>query len=124
MTRTRYTPEEKESALRLCDEIGVHKASQETGISVNSLYKWRSGVKDEIFAPKIPAPAEVVEVPAATTVPETEGLSVAHKEFPSIPAYANAEKGSNEELIRLQMENVTLKTQITTLKNALRVFTE
>jgi len=37
----RYTPEEKREALRLVREIGLSKASRETGVSIASLIKWR-----------------------------------------------------------------------------------
>ena len=39
--RQRYTPEQKAEALRLVEEIGLSKASRQTGISVGSLMKWR-----------------------------------------------------------------------------------
>ena len=72
MPRKTYTREEKENALRLCDEIGVHKASKETGISANSLYKWRTGAEDEIAAVAVEAdkiPVEEVAVEEKDAAP-------------------------------------------------------
>jgi len=50
MPRKVYSAEQKGNALRLCDEIGVKRASEETGILKVTLYKWRriSGVKPAI----------------------------------------------------------------------------
>ncbi|MEF9878358.1 MAG: hypothetical protein RR975_02910 [Clostridia bacterium] len=39
---TRYTAEQKELALKRMEEIGVPKTFEETGISVQTLYKWKS----------------------------------------------------------------------------------
>ena len=108
----RYSVEEKAKALRLCDEIGLSKASKQIGISVNSLYKWRMGVQNEI--PTVAAAAEIpIEEP------------VAEENVSKISPHTNyARENENEELIRLQLENTMLKAKMTALKNALRVFTE
>ena len=122
MTRIRYSPEEKEKALRLCEAIGVNNASKETGISVNSLYKWRSNTGKEIETPVYNAPETsisnmVSETQTAARVPETESSLSLHQR-------AAVNEGVHEELVRLRIENDTLKAQMVALKNALRVFTE
>ena len=38
----RYTKEQKEAALSRAQEIGVLKTHNETGISIQTLYKWRA----------------------------------------------------------------------------------
>lgn len=45
--RKRYTAEVKGNALRMCEKIGITKASKETGITVNSLRKWRADAQNE-----------------------------------------------------------------------------
>jgi len=76
--RKRYTAEEKAHALRLCDEVGVVKASEQTGISKFSLYKWRLGAEDEVSMPPVKGeeiPVEKVEVEGQATSPNREGRS-------------------------------------------------
>ena len=46
----RYTKEQKEAALNRVQEIGVLKTHNEMGISIQTLYKWRSA--DTTAAPK------------------------------------------------------------------------
>ena len=38
----RYTKEQKEAALSQAQEIGIIKTHNETGISIQTLYKWRA----------------------------------------------------------------------------------
>ena len=38
----RYTKEQKEAALSRAQEIGIIKTHDETGISIQTLYKWRA----------------------------------------------------------------------------------
>ena len=40
----RYTQEQKEEALKLVQELGVAKASEELHISAQTLYKWRNEI--------------------------------------------------------------------------------
>ena len=66
-----YSAAEKENALHLCDQIGIAKASEETGISVKSLYTWRSIVERRRAA----STAEADEISAeATTAEENEAI--------------------------------------------------
>ena len=206
MPRMKYSAEEKENALRLCEEVGVVKASEQTGISTFSLYKWRSRVEDEANMPpaeseEILAEESGVEAEDANLNPEgktlgkrysaeekekalqlynevgvtkaskmtgitisslrrwhmnaksrtattaaavdetpTDGLATDQNESQIDSDNASAaivarlvktpvsdlidEENASEERIRLQLENATLKTQIVTLKCALRAFTE
>lgn len=66
-----YSAVEKENALRLCDEIGVAKASEQTGISVKSLYTWRSGAEEKGAA----AVAHADVTPFGEAVAEEEDTS-------------------------------------------------
>lgn len=45
-TLRQYTGEFKEQALKLSDEIGAAKASEKLGVSINTLYGWKSRRKD------------------------------------------------------------------------------
>ena len=44
-----YSAKQRENARQLCDEIGVAQASEQTGISKHTLYKWRNAAEDETF---------------------------------------------------------------------------
>ena len=102
-----YTVAVKENALKLCDEIGASKASEQTGITQNTLYAWRRAKRGDWTA------AAGAETPAAgkeRVAPENGHEAV--------------EESNATELIRLQIENGSLKAQIETCKNALRAFTE
>jgi len=103
-----YTAEDKLNALRLCDEIGVQKASEETGITLNSLYAWRRS-RSELM----PTATDPVEFQAGSEKRIGEGSKAVRNFEPT-----------TDELIHLRVENEMLKAQITTLKNALRAFTE
>jgi hypothetical protein len=61
--------------------------------------------------------ARLAKTPAEDTSVEAEA---------PLPSLRNpsARENLNEELIRLRLENTTLKAQMAALKNALRVFTE
>jgi len=113
MPRKTYTAKEKENALRLCEEIGVQKASEETGISVNSLYAWRGGKK----ANKAAAIANDAEIPVNAPAANDKKTGASRKQ-------SGVGENPDEELIRLRIENEALKAQNKTLKNALRPFTE
>jgi len=98
MPRKTYAPDEKERVLARCEQIGVQKTSEETGISIQTLYAWRNKAKP------IKAPAAA---PAAKQAPA-----------------AKEAKEPAEELLRLRVENNAMKEQIATLKKALRAFSE
>ena len=140
---TRYSAEEKEKALRLCDEVGVTKASKMTGITINSLRKWRMDAKNEIHATIVPVKEIPVEetdaeqsdaqadnestctniIARLTKTPVEEAGAEEQDPQPSLQN-TNGDEGTSEELIRLRLENATLKAQMAALKNALRMFTE
>lgn len=48
----KYSKEFKEEALKLSDEIGVKKASQQLGIQYYTLADWRKNRKAALNAPK------------------------------------------------------------------------
>ena len=104
-----YTAAEKGNALRLCDEIGVCKASEETGITVHTLYTWRrakGGTKPTV-APN-----------------ESKGHNGHGRKQEVVKEPTVREELENESLICLRTENDSLKAQIATLKRALRAFSE
>ncbi len=43
----KYAPEKKEAAMTRMAEVGVAKTSEELGISVPTLYKWRNETGDK-----------------------------------------------------------------------------
>ena len=49
----RYTKEFKEEALKLSDEIGVRKTSEQLGLSYNTLTDWRKHRKDHQNQPQL-----------------------------------------------------------------------
>ena len=112
MPKKTYSAAEKENALKLCDKIGAPKASEQTGITLNSLYAWRR-TRNEA------KPAVVSKAKTKTVVPAEykERRDRVHKQ----EGVCGAE---NEELVRLRMENEALKAQVKTLQNALRAFAE
>ena len=140
MPRIRYTDDEKIEALRLCDQMGVTKTSEQTGISINSLYKWRSEYKDFDIpvSPVIETPPPIKDeaVPVYEAAPADEAVPVNIDATPVKEAVAEkytpyeAKKtepiGENrsEEVIWLRVENKVLKEQMVALKTALRAFTE
>ncbi|MCL1795769.1 MAG: transposase [Clostridia bacterium] len=97
MPRKTYTPEERARVLARCEEIGVPKTCEETGISIQTLYAWRNKAKP-IKSP-VAVPAKQAAAPKETKAPA-------------------------EELLRLRVENNAMKEQILTLKKALRAFSE
>jgi len=114
MPRTTYTAAEKEHALRRCAEIGVLKASEELGITVNSLYAWRRKIgQDE--APPIQDAGAVIPI---------EDVTVTGKTPRANRKIATTNEPASEELIRLRTENAASKAQIVSLKKALHAFTE
>ena len=141
-SRKRYSAEEKEKALQLYDEVGVTKASKLTGITINSLRKWRIAAQNAI--PTTPASDDEIPVEEATGPDDTQVDNVNSStdiisRFVKIPAsdvatkqedaqlshhILNAGGDPGEELIRLRIENASLKAQIVALKDALRVFAE
>jgi len=141
-TRKRYSAEEKENALRLYNEVGVTKASRLTGITINSLRKWRMDAQNT--NPATPADGES---PVEKKIAEPDDLQAVDgksstdilSRLAKIPANETAEEGADahlsrhnlnvdggpgEELIRLRIENASLRVQMAALKTALRVFTE
>ena len=69
----RYTPQEKQRALELAARVGVPEAAKRTGVTLWSIYAWRTALK---LAPLIEKPApreagkEAYSLPRAVQVPE------------------------------------------------------
>ena len=89
-----YTAAEKENALRLCGEIGVAKASIETGVSRHTLYKWRTSAEDEIAS----TAAKVNRAPVAKTDTEVKGAEPKHENKDSRKRYSAEEKANALQL--------------------------
>lgn len=135
----RYTPEEKEKALRLFSEMGATRASRETGVTVDSLRKWRADAQEtsefpaanELLAQKAvmqPSPSqtnfdESGAIVARLTRKHSRKAPQSIGSFPCIVG-THADEKANDELTLLRIENTMLKAQIVALKGALRAFTE
>jgi len=114
MPKITYTVAEKEHALRRCAEIGVQKASDELGITVNSLYAWRRKIgRDEA----LPITDNGSAIPAEDAVAGEKTPRGGRK-------FANTNEPASGELIQLRAENAIFKAQLISLKNALQAFTE
>ena len=133
----RYTAKEKREAVRLCEAIGITKASKQTGITINSLRKWRMDAKEEMPAAVASVPVKIAEQKGAQADNEVASTDILARlsKAPVEEAVAEdaaadetAEKAAGNEsasaeLIRLRVENAAYRAQIAALKNALRVFT-
>lgn len=76
-SRKRYTADQKEKALQLCDQIGITKASKETGITINSLRKWRADAQNEIApANEAPVPKSAADQSASQTDNESQSMAI------------------------------------------------
>lgn len=139
MPTIRYTPEEKEKALRLFSEMGATKASRETGVTVASLRKWRADAQEKSAFPAANEPlAQKVVIqpnPLQTNFDESGAIvaRLTRKHSRKVPqnigsfpciAGTHADEKANDELTLLRIENTMLKAQIDALKGALRAFTE
>ncbi len=103
----RYTEEQKTQALALIQEKGVMKAKEETGISMQTLYKWRNGGEDakaEKSAKKA-APKRARKVSADT-----------------LGELLNDDGGAMEKIAQLESENLKLRAQNEKLRKALQSF--
>ena len=118
MPRKGYSAEEKENALRLCDDIGVKKASEETGILVTTLYNWRR-TKSESKT----VVASKAKTPATTSAASKRRGRPSRKQVKA-EDFVITERQGDDELTRLQIENDALNAQLKTLQKALRAFTE
>lgn len=146
MERRMYTQEEREHALRRCDEIGVKKASGETGVPAYTLYAWRRKTKEPEPLPDQPDSGEslvprAVESPIAEetasempTCHESSDFIKAPSPLLKTPIDDPADELELErtpplyeetgELLRLRIENRALREKNEQLKKALRVFAE
>lgn len=101
----RYTAEQKENALNRMQEIGAKKTQEELGISVQTLYKWRT--ERAGGAPK----------PAAKE-------KKAKKQNDDVKALLNDDDALLEKLNRLESENAALLAMNMKLKKALKAFVD
>ena len=113
----------------------------ETGIAINSLRKWRADAQnknttttaasDKTLAGEEAAEhndlhSEIASTDIISRLAKTsaEEQTMEETDQKTSLSKSNDNEGSKEELIRLRLENTTLKTQMAALKNALQVFTE
>ena len=98
MGKRRYTPKEKQAALKMVDKVGLAEASRKLGIPSTTMCGWRSeskkaaGSADEAVAPKAQA-TEIAAAEAAPAAPSAKGKRVAKFYSPSL----KAQIGYNQE---------------------------
>jgi transposase-like protein len=141
MPRPHYTNEQKKEALQLCAEIGITKASKRLEIAYGTLNKWRKAAQNgsPVEAATDDTPVEEVTIYAQTDGGDISSTAIAarlgknHDEAAVTEDKVHPESedrgreatdDDHDDLIRLRTENAALKTQMATLKNALRAFTE
>ena len=134
--RITYTAEQRAEAVRLCEELGVNEAHAQTGVGVNTLYKWISRAKNNANAEPIDSFSpdddqveyEIISVTPVSDIMEAAIDVVEAEEVEEVEAaieeLSNVVVSATEELVRLRTENALLKEQVAMLKNALRVFTD
>lgn len=77
---SRYTAEEKANALLLCKETSFLHASEETGISVFTLYKWRAAEEGRTSVPPEEADGyQITEEAETGQIHEDNGAANKHK---------------------------------------------
>ena len=117
MPKKTYTAQDKENALRLFDEIGAKKASEQTGVFINTLYNWRRAKEEAV--------AGVTEIETPVDVPAKGKKRAITRSTPTIKSTRGiVEKLGEQEMVQLQVENNVLRAQIKILKNALKAFAE
>ena len=105
----RYTAEQKESALNRMKEIGAKKTQEELGISIQTLYKWRTEAGGNV---KKAAPKKAAVTRKSRTQAE------------NVKALLQDDDALLEKLNRLESENAALLAQNLKLKKALKAFVE
>ena len=101
----RYTDEEKAEMLRLCDEIGIMRTSEQIGISASTLSRFRA---------KGNYNADVVDI--KILVEENSDL----KDAPVAVSTKMQNDSDSIELIQLRLENEALKEQVAKLKECFK----
>lgn len=100
----RHSEETRQNALESIAKVGVRKTHEETGISLQTLYKWRNADKD--------------------MRPGTTALSASEK----MSAAKEAIRASDEQLLEkiacIEAENEKLRAANERLKKALMAFIE
>lgn len=105
----RYTEEQKADALKLVEEIGVQKASEQLHIAVQPLYKWKNGGKQEAKK-ATPAKAKPAQKPSNTKLPgDMEKL-------------LKETDGERANIAAIYAENEVLKEMNRKLREALKAF--
>ena len=94
----RYTVEQKADALKLADEVGAKKASEQLSISYPTILDWRKKRED---TPIIVAVEEVPSVAPQVVIPD------------------DGDPTPEMQVQLLQQENAQLRTQIARLSKAI-----
>lgn len=112
----RYSYEQKAEALKLAGEIGVYKAQEKLGISIQTIYKWRSEAKKPETQPAKET-AKGYEKTVSREVDVHDLLNADDGALASLEALQNENK-------RLMDENNSLRIVNQRLKKALALFVE
>ena len=107
----RYTAEKKEEALNRMKEVGAKKVQEEMGISIQTLYKWRT------------ERGEGVRKPAASKAPKATSRK-RKKAAPDVKELLKDDNALLEKLNRLESENAALLAMNLKLKKALKAFVD
>ena len=130
--RNRYTAAEKDKALRLYEKVGMAKASEQTGIGMSTIFRWRANSNN---TSKSSRQAHKVAAIMKPSVFPASSVHSSHSSHSDPSAKKIADKGANgassvygatgkDESIRLRTENHMLRERVSTLQNALRAFAQ
>ena len=98
----RYTAQQKEEALKRMDELGAKKAQQELGISLQTLYKWRTEANPAKARSKKAAVKEPSKVSKETTTTTDELQTLLNDDV--LLAKVKKLEEENSQLIQLNLK--------------------
>lgn len=101
----RYTAEQKENALNRMKEIGAKKTQEELGISIQTLYKWRTEAEGGV---------------KKTAAKKTVRTRKSKKQTGDVKALLQDDDVLLKKLNRLESENAALLETNVKLKKALK----
>lgn len=99
----RYTEEDKQKALESMEDVGVTQTSEQMGISVQTLYKWRAGARPNCVGFAGKAQEEPVKRASLTDLARVLGDDDIYE----------------EKIKELEAENFRLRRKISKLKQVI-----